>query len=122
MQQRLAKQENINFIQASNLEKFEEIISEQDDKIPLIVYHTHTLYQFQQDEREAFWNLIDKIGNKRDLTYLATEGSKVFKTDYGIQGVLVELTEYKNGNKRNKVIAETNGHANWIKWKNEGFV
>lgn len=115
----IAKQENIDFRKASNLEEFEAIIQEQDDQFPLVIYHTHTLYQFTVEERNNFWDLIDKIGSQRDLTYLATEGSSVFKTDYGIRGVLVELTEYKIGKKNNRIVAETNGHANWLKWKSE---
>ncbi len=33
----------------------------------------------------------------------------------------VELTEFKCGEKSNSLIAGTNGHAKWIKWKNENF-
>lgn len=115
----IARQEDIDFRKASSITEFETIIQEQEESIPLVIYHTHVLYQFTQPEREKFWDLIDKIGSKRDLTYLATEGNKVFKTDYGIQGTIVELTEYKSGVKNSRIVAETNGHANWIKWKNE---
>ena len=117
----VAKQANIEFKKASDLVSFKRIIQEQNNNIPLVIYHTHMLYQFNQEERESFWKLIDEVGNKRDITYIATEGSRVFKTDYGLRGILVELTEYKNGTKNNRIIAETNGHANWIKWKNENF-
>jgi len=81
-----------------------------------VIYHTHTLYQFTLEERKEFWDLLDTVGKTRDLTYLATENSKVLKKDYGINGVLVEVTEYKKGEKLSRIIAETNGHANWIKW------
>lgn len=114
----IARQEAINFRTASSITEFETIIQEQEESIPLVIYHTHVLYQFTQAERESFWQLIDKIGSKRDLTYLATEGNAVFKTDYGVQGTLVELTEYKAGVKNRRIVAETNGHANWMKWRN----
>lgn len=114
----VAKKESISFEKANTIQDFEEIIGRQESEIPLIIYHTHVLYQFTQEEREEFWNLIDKIGEERDLTYLATEGSRVFKTDYGLSGILVELTKYEKGLKHSRVVAETNGHGNWIKWKN----
>ncbi len=112
----LAREENINFIKASQLFEFEEIILEQEKNIPLIVYHTHALYQFSKEERNNFWKLMDKIGKERDFTYLATEGSRVFKKDYSIKGILVEVTQYKKGKKNTQLMAHTNGHANWIKW------
>ena len=113
----VAKKENIQFEKTNSLQDFEDIIRRQNSEVPLVIYHTHVLYQFTQDEREKFWNLIDKIGKERDLTYLAAEGSKVFKNDFGINGILVQLTEYQKGSKISRIIAETNGHANWIKWK-----
>ncbi|MEQ8945963.1 MAG: DUF2332 domain-containing protein [Balneola sp.] len=118
---KIAKQEEIDFRKASSLEAFSEIIASQEEGIPLVIYHTHTLYQFNQKDRESFWALIDGIGRKRDLTYIATEDVRVFKSDYGLKGILVELTEYLNGEKNNRIIAETNGHANWIKWNNKNF-
>jgi len=114
---KIARQENIQFEKASSIDKFEEIIYSQKVDVPLVIYHTHTLYQFTQEKRNEFWNLIDNIGRKRDLIYLATENSQVLKNDYGVNGVVVELTKYQKGKKLSQIVAETNGHANWIKWK-----
>jgi hypothetical protein len=113
----IANQEDIQFIKASTLKEFEFIFQNQAEHLPLVIYHTHTLYQFTPTERAAFRDLLDQIGANRDLIYLAAEHHKVFDTDYGMNGVLVVLTQYRKGEKTNRVVAVTNGHADWIKWK-----
>lgn len=114
---KIAKQEKIQFEKTSKLEKFADIIRSQKKEIPLVIYHTHVLYQFSPEARKEFWDLLDLIGQERDFMYLATEWHTIFQKDYGIKSVLVELTEYKAGQKTSRLVAETNGHANWIKWK-----
>ncbi len=113
----LAQKESTELIKAEKLNEFESIIMEQEKDIPLFVYHTHALYQFSKENRTAFRSLMDEIGSQRDLYYLAVEGHRVFDTDFNAEGVLVVLTTYKKGEKSVKLIAQTNGHANWIKWK-----
>lgn len=116
---KIANSLNTKYIKANTLSTFEEIINDQDTSIPLVVYHTHVLYQFTKEEHLAFWELMDNIGKKRTLIYLAVEGSKVFQKNntFGAGEVLVELNTYKSGSKLSKIAAITNGHANWIKWK-----
>ena len=113
----IAKKEKLDLRKASKIAEFETILQSVDSSLPIVVYHTHVLYQFKLEQREQFWNLIDDIGSKRELTYIAAEGSPIFKTDYKRKGVLVELNQYTSGKKKTRVLAETNGHANWIKWK-----
>ena len=60
--------------------------------------------------------MIDQIGKTRDLVYIAAEGSAVFDKSDDYTGVLVEKTDYKNQRKSYKIVARTNGHANWIEW------
>ncbi|MGK0390696.1 MAG: hypothetical protein ACI94Y_003456 [Maribacter sp.] len=106
----------IDFEVASTLHDFERIILAQEQNLPLFIFHTHALYQFTEEERQEFRTLIDEIGSQRNLDYLAVEGSGIFSTDFGKNGVLVVLTTYKNGVKKEELIAVTNGHANWIEW------
>jgi len=113
---RIAKKENNQLERASTIAEFQEIILNQDNNFPLAIFHTHTLYQFTPEERIEFWSLVDAIGKERDLTYLATEYSTVQQNDYGIKGVIIEVTNYNKGTKSSQLVAETNGHANWIKW------
>ena len=113
---KITKQENIQFVKANTISQFKEIIQDQENEIPLVIYHTHTLYQFTPEERSAFWNLLDALGKERDFTYIASEYNKVLPNDYGINGVIVEVTDYHRCTKKSQLVAETNGHGNWIKW------
>lgn len=113
---KIAKQEKIQFEKSDKVQGFQEIIQSQEKQIPLVIYHTHALYQFSPEARKEFWGLIDRIGKERELTYLATEWHSVLQKEYGVKSVLVELNEYKKGRKTTRLVAETNGHANWLKW------
>lgn len=116
---KVAQTTDFEMLKADEVEAFKAIILEQDQDCPLVVYHTHALYQFPQENRQAFWNMLNEIGKERDFYHIGVEGSTVLNNDYGTKGVLVELNTYKNGAKQSQLIAETNGHANWIKWKNK---
>lgn len=117
----IARQEKLQLLQASTLADFAAIIDAQDVTIPLFIYHTHVLYQFTPEERANFWALLDQFGQKRNLTYLAAEDSKVLQNQSGVEGILVEITQYQQGKKSHQLVAETNGHGNWIKWNNENL-
>lgn len=113
---KIAQHADIQLEKGDTLKDFERIILAQERNLSLFVLHTHALYQFTCEERLKFRALIDEIGTKRDLNYLAVEGSRVFAKDFGRSGILVVLTTYENGVKKEKLIAITNGHANWIEW------
>lgn len=103
---------------ASQISDFKTIIEEIPPDEPLLVYHTHVLYQFSQPERLAFRALMDEIGTKRDFLYLAVEGFSVFDQILPLpKGVQIVASEYKKGIKTVKHMGCTDGHANWISWK-----
>lgn len=116
---KIAQNSNIELCKASEIHDFETIIRDQDATLPLVVYHTHALYQFPAEKRQAFWSMLDRVGKSRNFYYLAVEGNVVLARSYEKKGILVELTTYKNGSKSSKLMAETNGHANWIKWSDK---
>ncbi len=112
----VAQTSNIQLIKAMEISDFKRIIQAQSQDVPFVVYHTHVLYQFTEEAKTEFWQMLDKIGQERNFYYLAAEGASVLRNDYGLSGVLVELTEYKNGIKTTKLMARTNGHANWVEF------
>lgn len=112
----LAQTSNIQLVKAVEIADFKRIIKAQSIDTLLVVYHTHVLYQFSKEARIAFWQMLDTIGQERDFYYLAAESASVLEYDYGLGDVLVELTTYQNGVKSKRLVARTNGHANWVKW------
>lgn len=112
----LAKRVDIHLVQGYSAEDFKTILLQQEKDLPLVVYHTHVLYQFTAEGRTQFRQMLDEIGSERDLYYLAAEAASILPYDYGMSGILVELTTYKQGTKNSRLMARTNGHASWIDW------
>lgn len=113
----VAQHSNIEFQKASTNQEFKAIIDQIPEHENLIIYHTHVLYQFTQEERRDFRKMLDEIGQKRDLYYLAVEANSIFdKEDYFGKGAKIELTAFQAGEKNSKILASTNGHGTWIKW------
>lgn len=127
MQERFARMEAaieialnapVEMYKASQINEFKAIIDQIPQHESLIIYHTHALYQFKKRERAAFRNMLDDLAKDRDFTYVAAEANIVFdREDYVEKGSYVEVNEYINGSKHTQVLALTNGHGTWIKWK-----
>ncbi len=114
----LMKDSSIELYKESTIDGFRKIINQTSSEEKLLIYHTSVLNQFTKEERKSFRGMLDEIKEERDFKYLAVEGNQVFdREDYNGNGVKIELTEYKKGVKQTRVIGETDGHANWIKWK-----
>lgn len=112
----LRQNDGIEMIKASVVNQFEEIINSQKDDEILIIYATHTLYQFSPENRQDFFTMLDRIGKKRDFHFLSVESTKYLQEKYNSSQTVIELTTYTNGQKFEQFIAETNGHGNWIRW------
>ncbi|MBX2873904.1 MAG: DUF2332 domain-containing protein [Saprospiraceae bacterium] len=115
---RLAKTSSLSLLKASQISDFREVIDSIPQAEPLLVYHTHVLYQFSKTERLAFRALIDEIGVKRDLLYLAVEGFSIFDEILPLpKGVQIVASQYHGGIKTVRHFGQTDGHATWIRWK-----
>ncbi len=113
---KLAQASTVELIKAVEVSDFKRIIQNQEATIPLVIYHTHVLYQFTEAAKTEFWAMLDEIGQERDFYYLAAESASVLRYDYGRAGVLVELTAYQDGEKSSQLVALTNGHTDWVEW------
>jgi hypothetical protein len=113
---KLAALKNINFIKASSIGDFEREILKIDNNVNLIIYATHVLYQFSDEQKLAFYAMLESIGQKRDFYFLSVEGIKILLDKYNSAETVMELTHYKSKQKVVTFLGETNGHGNWIKW------
>ncbi len=114
---RLNEQSDTKFIEAATIKDFETILRAISKNKLLIVYATHVLYQFSEIDLIDFNKMLDSIGMERDFYFLSVEGTTLQKNKYKTSDTVVELTQYKNGIKSQKLVALTNGHGNWICWK-----
>jgi hypothetical protein len=114
---KLEELKNIKFIKAQTIIDFETAILKVDKTQNLIIYATHVLYQFSEEQKEAFYTMLEKVAQLRDFYFLSVEGIKILLERYHTKEIVIELTQFKNKQKIVTFLAETNGHGNWIKWK-----
>lgn len=114
---KLNELKNIEFIQADTVMDFEKEILKANRNQTLIIYATHVLYQFTQARKDAFYAMVERIGQIRDFYFLSVEGIKSLLEKYHSKETVIELTSYKNKQKAVNFLAETNGHGNWIRWQ-----
>jgi len=107
----------IKFIQAETVSDFEKVILKTDKTQNLIIYATHVLYQFTQNQKDEFYSMLERVGQIRDFYFLSVESIKSLLEKYHSKETVIELTSYKHKRKTLTFIAETNGHGNWIRWK-----
>ncbi len=111
---------NIQFVNAQSISDFEKEILNINRNENLIIYSTHVLYQFLPEQKDTFYAMLDSVASQRDFYFLSVEGIGILQKRYDSNEVVIELTHYTNKKKLQSFIAETNGHGNWIKWKNYG--
>ncbi len=114
---KLDELKKINFIQADTVSDFEKVILKIDKTQNLIIYATHVLYQFNQNQKDEFYSMLERVGQLKDFYFLSVESIKPLLIKYHSKETVIELTSYKYKRKTVTFVAETNGHGNWIKWK-----
>lgn len=114
---KLDELKKIKFIQADTVLDFERVILKTDKTQNLIIYATHVLYQFHQNQKDEFYSMLERVGQIRDFYFLSVESIKSLLEKHRSKETVIELTSYKYKRKTVTFIAETNGHGNWIKWK-----
>ena len=114
---KMRKSEEVNFVQADSVSDFEREILKVDSRENLIVYATHVLYQFPQARKDEFYAMLDRVGQIRDFYFLSVESIKSILEKYHSKETVIELTCYKKKQKAVRLLAETNGHGDWIRWQ-----
>ena len=106
----------ITLVEGSTIADCKKLIEAVDPSEMLIISATHVLYQFTDKLLNEFYELLAAVGQKRDFCFLSAEATDTIQSKYSIDNTAVVLTTYKDGKKKEILVAETNGHGNWIKW------
>lgn len=107
---------DVQFIVAHSNSDFENILSFIPSNEQLIIYATHTLYQFSPEAKIEFYEMLDRLSVVRDFSFISAEATRSQQEKYQTKNVVVELIQYINGMKAEKWIAETDGHGNWVRF------
>ncbi len=62
--------------------------------------------------------MTNQLDKKEIFIFLSVEGIKNLLDRYNTKEIVIELTYFKNKQRTEVFLAETNGHGNWIKWNN----
>nr|WP_256366198.1 DUF2332 domain-containing protein [Lewinella sp. W8] len=113
----MLRTDNVSLREGSSPEDFAAILETIPKSEALFLYHTHVLYQFTPSERSAFRDMVNTLGNHRDLHYLAVEANSIFDNPrYREPAILMELNTYRNGALDKRVLGRVDGHGRWVKW------
>lgn len=111
------KKPKVELVQGSTIDEFDQAVKDVNKDLTLIIFHTQVLYQFSDKARQDFWNWLDKLGQERNFYCVGAEEFKTWKEQFNTTELSIGNTTYKNGHKKSKLIAQSNGHAHWIKWE-----
>jgi hypothetical protein len=77
---------------------------------PVCVYHTFVTYQFSEEMRRAFYDLLTIAGLRRKVWCLSNEG----RFDNNTNPLV--LWRYHDGAQEERLLAHTQPHGAWIEW------
>ena len=89
-----------------------EAIARVPEDEPVCVYHTHVVYQFTQEMREALDNILIAASLRRPLWRLSCEGSLAF-----VGEAPMRLRRYREGQKDRQLLAHCHPHGTWLEWR-----
>jgi hypothetical protein len=83
----------------------------------LCLFHTHVVAYFLNEERAAFFDMLDGIGAGRDLTVYSAEAATIVPgllLERG-PGIWVGELAYRGGAKTTTLLGESHPHAEWFR-------
>lgn len=102
------------------------IVTAAEPGTTVVVVHTNVLPYFSPDERSRWRDVLEKIGRKRNLIWLAAEadslltaaGFRALKPGQGATRTALPLAmvSFVDGERRDRVLALTGAHGRWLEW------
>jgi hypothetical protein len=77
---------------------------------PVCVYHTFVTYQFSEEVRRAFYDLLTVAGLRRKVWCLSNEGR------FDNHTTPLTLWHYSDGTRVERQLADTHPHGAWLEW------
>jgi hypothetical protein len=113
----VARRDPPTVVAGNAIDVLESVVADVPRDAHLVVLHTYVVAYFLREERAAFFELIDTIGQQRDLTWLSLEAPGVV-TDLGLErGDMVAVGEitYRDGEKSVNVVGYCHPHGGWLR-------
>ena len=95
----------VKLYQGDGFAMLEEIVTQLPEHTLPCIYHTHVANQISTQAKQTLLANISALGQGRDLLHIYNN----IKTN-------LHCTSISNGEERDFVLAQTDGHGRWIKW------
>lgn len=96
-------------IEGNAIDTLSQAISDAPDNSTICVFHTHTLNQFSESDRNAFYDLLRSESYSRPIFVVSSE-SRIRPEP------LLEIRRFQNGSRRKKRLAVSDPHGKWMEW------
>lgn len=101
----LRRQHEVRMVKGDGIAMLPSLIDQVPAEVVPMVFHAHVANQLPKDARQELRDIIERIGQARDLVHLHNT-----LDDY------VHATFYQNGERHDLDLADVDGHARWIEW------
>jgi hypothetical protein len=88
------------------------ILEDVPAKVPVCVFHTHTVNQFSSEARERLSAWLVECGRERELYRISAEW-------LGTVHPQVEVTAWRDGVAEQRLLAYCDPHGRWLEWVDE---
>lgn len=99
--------EELHLIEGDGIELLPRIMEKIPNDSAICVFHTHVANQIPVDRKRLLLEHVKRFGSKRDVFHLY---NNIWDSD-------LHLDSFVKGMEYNKVIAQTDGHGRWFRWK-----
>jgi hypothetical protein len=106
---RIGRADPPRLVEGDATERLPTLLEQAPLDAALVVFGTHTLYQFPREALRQLYKTLVSHGEKRPLFFLSMEG-----TGAGDSQLL--LTQYIHGKHDIVKLAVCNPHGHWIEW------
>lgn len=96
-------------VEGDATERLPALLDQAPSDAALVVFGTHTLYQFPKDELRRLFKVLVGHGEKRPFQFVSMEGS-------GAGHSQLLMTRYSDGRHEITKLAICNPHGHWIEW------
>jgi hypothetical protein len=112
-----ARRDPPDIVRGNALDTLAGVVEAAPPDAHVVIVHTWVVTYFLRDERAAFFQLINDLGARRDITWISGEGPGVVPDlglERGVHSAVGEIT-FRNGDKQATVLGFCHPHGNWFR-------
>lgn len=117
----LVRQDPPTILQGNALDLLPNVLDSVPEDSALCVYHTHTINQFSNEDRERLDSILSAYGQNRNLYWISSEyrpqeSSGLNIDSNGQMRAILQLTTFEEGTRSTKTLARCDPHGRWLEW------